>query len=777
VESSKHIKPNITPPEGLDLTKLRMILRNNWYWLLLIFVVINATAYLAVRYSKSIYSSESVLKLDVKETASEFGITTTVEDKNINLMASEIDIIRSELFLSQVLDSLNIDMSFYSVGRFLNDELFGVAPFSIEYTIKNPYAYNVPIYIDEDGANGFKLRVGEHGKELEGRYGERVLLDALDITVRKNVNFQKGDELGYYFIINSRGVLLSYLLGNLQAEPLNYRSNTILVSFKDHNAFKAHAVVSKIDTLYLRYSNEQNNLANSQKIEWLTNELYLIEKKMEDYENYFESFTLQNKTNNLDDDLRKTITAINRIDSQRYDVSRKLTETNRLLDDIHTHSGDFFISLLQRRVLPEGLQKNLEDLQQRTIETEKLRMSYNETTLAFREKQKDIEVLQTKAVNQLAELKADLMQRAVDLSKRKAQLESEFANMPDKSTQFNKNQRFYKLYEEFYLSLMQSKSGFEIAQAGSTPDFKILSPATLSTIPIAPKKTMIFGVGMITSLIAVLLLIGVLYIVNNKVTNAGELERNNNTPLLGVVPASSYTTTAGLHVVEHPRSMVSEAIRTLRTNLDFFTVDAEKKVIAISSTISGEGKSFIAMNLGGVIALSKKKVVLLDLDMRKAKNDLTQPEDNTKGMSTILIRKNTWQECIIKTQLESFDFIPSGPHPPNPSELLLTGEFAAMLEELKEHYDFVILDTPPVGLVTDGVMAMRKADISVYVFRANYSKKEFLNNFRRLVSMNKFSNITMLLNALPAQPGNSRGYYGYYEEPSRSSRLTSLFKK
>lgn len=760
------------------MTKLRVILRHNWYWLALLFVVINAMAYLVVRYSKNVYSSESVLKLDVKENASEFGITTTIEDKSINLMAGEIDIIRSELFLSQVLDSLNIDLNFFSVGRFLNDELFGAAPFHIEYTIKNPAAYNIPIYIEEDDANNFKLRAGEHGKEIGGRYGEHITLDALDLTVRKNQNFQTGDELGYYFVINSRDVLLAYLLENLQAEPLNYRSNTILVSFKDHNAFKAHAVVNKIDTLYLRYSNEQKNLANSQKIEWLANELHQIEKKMEDYENYFENFTLQNKTNDLNDDLRKTIASINRVDSQRYDVSRRIAETSRLLDDIQTHKGDFFVSLLQRRLLPDGLQKNLEDLQRLSLETEKLKMSYNETTLAFREKQKDIDVLQIKAVSQLTELKADLLQRAQDLSKRKNQLENEFANMPDKSTQFSKNQRFYKLYEEFYLSLMQSKSGFEIAQAGSTPDFKILYPATLSTAPITPKKSMIFGMGMITSLMSLLLVIGLLYVVNNKITNVGELERNNTTPLLGVVPASSYAAgTAGLHVVEYPRSMVSEAIRTLRTNLDFFTVNADKKVIAISSTISGEGKSFIAMNLGGVIALSRKKVVLLDLDMRKAKNNLTHPEDNIKGMSTILIRKNTWQECIIKTQLETFDFIPSGPHPPNPSELLLNGEFAATLEELKKHYDFIILDTPPVGLVTDGVMAMRKADISVYVFRANYSKKEFLQNFRRLMNMNKFSNVTMVLNALPALPGNSRGYYGYYEEPSRSGRLTSLFKK
>jgi tyrosine-protein kinase Etk/Wzc len=321
---------------------------------------------------------------------------------------------------------------------------------------------------------------------------------------------------------------------------------------------------------------------------------------------------------------------------------------------------------------------------------------------------------------------------------------------------------------------MQSKSEFEIAQAGSTPNFKILSPATLPSTPISPKKLVLTGIGFVTSIVVVILFTGLLYLVNNKITNIGELERISDVAVLGVVPDSSYSNDSGFHVVNHPKSMVSEAIRTLRTNLDFFTVNPDKKVVAVSSTVSGEGKSFIALNLGGVIALSRKRVILLDLDMRKAKNNVSS-DDNTKGISTILIRKNVWQDCVVKTQLDNFDFIPSGPHPPNPSELLLNGEFTGVLDELKKNYDFIILDTPPVGLVTDGIMAMRRADISIYVFRANYSKKEFLHSFRRIVNINKFTNITMVLNALPTT-GQGNGY-GYYEEPSRSGIFTSFFKK
>ena len=148
--------------------------------------------------------------------------------------------------------------------------------------------------------------------------------------------------------------------------------------------------------------------------------------------------------------------------------------------------------------------------------------------------------------------------------------------------------------------------------------------------------------------------------------------------------------------------------------------------------------------------------------------------NNQMGVSTILIRKHQWKECVVRTDVDNLDYIPSGPHPPNPSELLLNDDFTLLLNDLKKHYDIIILDTPPVGLVTDGIMAMQKADVSIYIFRANYSKKEFLHNLRRIIGINKFTNITTLLNALPLSDRKSYGY-GYYEEDSKS-KLRSILK-
>jgi tyrosine-protein kinase Etk/Wzc len=762
-----------TVAESVDLNKLLNIVRTNWIWFALVFIIANSVAYLITRYTKNLYESYSEIKLDVKTEASEFGIKSFVEDQYVNIVSGEIEIIQSSLFLNRVLDeSSDFNISFVSVGRVLNDELFKNAPVWISlYSTNHPF-YNTQITYKEIDPENYSLRIGTDTQETNARYGEKININGLELKLDRNDKFKKGDEVGYYFVILDREALLGYLHGNLTAEPLNYSANTIRIAFKDHNPFKAKAVLNKVDSIYLKYSNEQKNLANKQKIDWLVNELKHIESRMEDFENYFETFMLQNKTNNLEGDLERTIGHLNRADSQRYEIARRIRESDRLVVALQSENGSLPVSL--RAVLPDYINRNIDEILRLQIERQKVAMSHSEITFAFKDKQAQIETLKNKTSELLKELREEWQKKLLELNRVKSTLEKEFASFPDKSTEFSKNQRFYKLYEEFYLTLMQSKSEFEIAQAGTIPDFKILSPASFPRAPISPHRLMILGIGLVASLVINFFLLGILYLVNNKITNISDLEKVRSASLLGSIPMSKYLN-GGLHVLDHPKSMVSEAMRSLRTNLEFFNATSAQKIIAISSTVSGEGKSFIAMNLGGVVALSKKRVILVDLDMRKAK--IEQPGgdiDNTKGVSTILIRKHLWTDCVVKTPADNFDFIPSGPHPPNPSELLLTNEFTELIANLKQSYDFIILDTPPVGLVTDGIMAMKIADTSIYIFRANYSKKDFVANLKRIITVNKFSNITMILNAVP-NTGKTYGY-GYYEEVRKKSKLKSLFQ-
>jgi tyrosine-protein kinase Etk/Wzc len=759
--------------EGIDTDKLLSVVRKNKWWILSLFIVCNLIAYLTIRWTKDLFESQSEMKLDIKRDATELGIKTLVEDQNLNMIAGEIEQIKSKVFFDRVIDSLDIQISYYSIGNVLKDEMYKRSPFLVYINKIEPSHFDKPIYFDFIDGESFKIRLNDTGSFTEGRFGKPISLNGNEFVFARTRFFEQSDANDYYFIINSRGSLINYLSKNINVSPLNFNANTISVSFQDNNSLKAYDIVNKVDSLYIAYSNEQKNLANRQKIGWLNNELSQVEKRMQNFETYFENFTLQNKSSDLGQDLKRTIIAINRADSQRFQLAKRMTLLNETIDGIN--NGKLAISYQQRNFLPDYLNKKLEDLSRMQQERDRLGLAYNENTFAFRQKEKEMNSLKELVYGQLAELKKEWLKTLAELGQTKDRLEKEFATMPDKNTQFSKNQRFYKLYEEFYLSMMQSKAQFEIAQAGNTPDFKILSPATLPTVPISPKKYLILGIGLVAGIVLNFFFTGIVYLINNKITSTQEVEKAVSVPLLGVIPVSNRKSISEFHVIDNPKSMVSESIRSLRTNLDFFTAGGNKKIITITSTISGEGKSFLAANLGGVLAMSRKKVLLIDLDMRKQKNkSYLLAEDPSKGVSTVLIKKTTWQECVQKTNVEHLYFMPAGPHPPNPSELLLNGEFTSLLEELKTEYDFIVIDTPPVGLVTDGIMAMKRSDLSIYVVRANYSKKEFLNNLNRLTSIHRLTGLSVVLNALPS---SSKSYgYGYYEDSPKQKGWKNLFK-
>ncbi|HLT75441.1 MAG TPA: Wzz/FepE/Etk N-terminal domain-containing protein, partial [Ohtaekwangia sp.] len=334
--------------ESIDLNKLGMVIRNNWMWLIGIFLLVNGITQLYLRYTKNLYESSSELKLEVKNDATELGIKNVIEEPNLNILSGEIELIQSKLFLTQVIKSSRLDVNTYSVGRVTNEDLFGKEAFYVSYKPTESAAYDVPITYEPLNDKSFRLSLPD-GTAIDARYGDTFSFAGFDLSIERNENFRPGDEKGYYFTINSQQNQLHYLSENLTAEPLNFNANTIRISFQDHNPTKAWYIINKIDTLYLQYSYEQKNLANRQKIEWLSNELAQIESKMEGFEDYFENFTLQNKTSNLDDDLRNVISRINALDSQRFQLTQSINKLNQAVENLEKEN--YVVAFSQRAAL------------------------------------------------------------------------------------------------------------------------------------------------------------------------------------------------------------------------------------------------------------------------------------------------------------------------------------------------------------------------------------------------------------------------------------------
>lgn len=749
--------------EGIDFYKLKAVLTKSIVWIALIFIACITSAYLVIRWTKPLYKSSSELKLDVEANATELGITTLAENQNLNVISGEIELLQSKLFFNKIIENFDLEISYFTAGAVLTDEKYHNSPFHVEYIIKDSNIYDKRIYVRLENSQEF--RISFEGEDFTNastyKVGELVKHPLLNFKLTLTDNYDADGDVNYFFVFNSNNALLRYFDENLVVEPLNLNANTIQISITDFNRFKARDLVNKIDSLYLDYSQEEKTKENKQKIEWLNSELKEIEGQLEEYETYFENFTIENRTSDLNEDVKNVITIINNLDSQKLALRSRIQEVQAIKTDLG-NTGQIELYSSQ---LPDFLKENVAALNEMMLERQRLGLSYSETTFAVTKKDQEISQLKTGIFNSLDDLVERYSKEISNIDDRKRVMQSTFEKLPGKSTEYNKKQRFFELYEEFYLSLMQSKAEFQIAEAGTTTEFKILSTANLPSQPISPKSLIILGIGFVAGLVLNFVFISLRYLLHNKITTFQELENSTNSPILGSVPqAREKIENTALIIDKRPKSAVSEALRSIRTNIEFMLTNEKQRVISVTSTISGEGKTFIAVNFGAIVALTKKKVVIVDLDMRKPRVHLAfNSTENDKGVSTILINKHGIDECVKDTSVENLHFIPAGPTPPNPSELLLNGAFDSLIQSLKDRYDLVILDTPPAGLVTDGLLAMKKADMAIYIIRANYSKKAFTKTLDRLVNVNDFKNISVILNAVPRSSGNGYGY-GYYDE-------------
>jgi len=712
-------KQTLSATDAIDFVKLKAIFFKNIFWVLLLFCTTNLIAYFYIRYTKDVFEAWSEIKLEIRSEANDFGITKMMENQNSNILSGEIELIQSNLFIERVIDSLHINVTYYSIGEINDYELYGNSPFEVIVKSATSSFTDVIHKIQEIDEDEYTLQLA-NGNTYRNFFGRPLVTDEFNITIEKSRTIKFENFNTYSFIVNSEAALKSYFRERLKVEPKNFNANIIRISFSEFNALKASDIVNKIVDVYLIFSNEQKNFANKHKIDWVSNELKQVEKKMAEFEEYFKNYTLENKTPDAEEDLKQILLQLSSVDTQRFVLASKQRSIALLKEAMQDNTKPLYLGIADRELLSAEL-ITLVAAHQKTInELEKLKLSYKEETFAYKELQQQVLNTRSQVQTQVREIESNLIKQMAALNAKKKQLAATFTTLPDKVTEYAKNQRYYKLYEGFYFTMMQSRSEFEIAQAGSVPNFKILSRASIPFIPIYPNKLMVQAAGFVAGCVLIFFLIGLLYVLDDKITSIHELEKNSEVTILGIIPSFRYFKKDGLPVLNHSRSMVSEAIRTLRTNLDFFSVDAKTKVISVTSTVSGEGKSFVARNLGAVIALSNKRVLLLDLDMRKPKDDQPFPFNNAgKGISSVLINQATWQECIQKSSIENFDVIPAGPHPPNPSELLVNGAFHKLVEEFRAAYDFVIMDTPPVGIVTDGIMAMKQSNPGISLVKAN----------------------------------------------------------
>ncbi|MEM9982783.1 MAG: hypothetical protein AAF734_09810, partial [Bacteroidota bacterium] len=499
------------------------------------------------------------------------------------------------MIYEDVVSTLNLSISYFAEGRILEQEVYRNTPFSVIYEIIDETAYGVRFYVKHLKNNQYELRYELQGNEIrhKGYFGKVVNTPSFRLVVTKNRDFQS-DNTPYYFLIYDKLYLMSYLNDNLEVEILNAKAGVIGVSFKDHNLNQAQDFVNTVDSVYTVKTVENKNRENVQKRKYLEQEIERAEQQLDIVEGRLEGFILENKTDNVDKKIGSYFDKFEGLIEQRVTLTNQLRDIIELRAIVNQPKGIEDLTFILPESTPTALNEYITRLNALKLEKEQLALSEYKTTYNFTKKKQQFDFLKRDIDKLLRRSKEQISDDIIDIELKMQKMERDFIGLPSKATELSKIKKNYEFIENYYFELAKQKIKLGLAAAGVVPGFEVLAPASLPREPISPNKLGIYagatGLGIFLSLSLIVLQ----YLLHNKISNQRELERLVSLPILGAVPkyAQAKMDFSKLVVHNKPKSFISEAFRSIRTNLDFMLShgqvgQAGKKVISITSTISG----------------------------------------------------------------------------------------------------------------------------------------------------------------------------------------------
>jgi capsular exopolysaccharide synthesis family protein len=631
--------------------------------------------------------------------------------------------------------------------------------------VKDPYIYGQQIAFNFIDAKRFEIRY----ETPSGIVNETFVFDRpfetphfdIEISIDSAAaqQIQKIKKSQFYFRINNVPKYAEQLAKSIELKPKD--SRTTIISVKNKNKLFAADLANASVEEFRLLNKERKSEGADQVIRFLENEIDTFKKVFDNIQDSVRLFRLQNRF----------------VDPQRQ--IEKLSQKLAMLDEIILQQAlerkllNMFISYLDTvkdiRLLSTGVAEGeaasinsyISSLKSTQQKIDEMLINYTpehpKVKLFGKYLNKEREELRMNIEN----IREKQAYRIRDKEEQYAKFLYELSLLPEKEEEYSRLLKKYNAIESYYNMLLEKHSEYTIARESIVSDYAILEKARIADEPVSPKKAQLWSIATLISVLLGLILVLTRYFLHSTIISVDEIKRKTKAVFLGVVPTvKDITPGTNIVVNQNPKSLVSEAFRALRANLQFLNNQPGPKLIGITSSISGEGKTFVSVNLGGILALLDKKVIILDFDMRRPRLNKMFNVTNEKGMSTILIGKHTYQECLQKTEIKNLQFITSGPIPPNPAELILSENLKKLITELKSQYDYIVFDTPPIGLVTDGMEIIRIVDYPIYIFRADYSDRAFIANLDKLINENKIHNLSFVLNDI------GRGVSGYYYDKS-----------
>lgn len=758
-----------------------------WKWFLISLAICFFIAYQVNIRKEKIYGLETLIS--VKEESNPLFTSNTSLTFNWGGVSDEVQTITTTLQSRShnelVVEKLQYYIDYLVQGEYNLIDAYGAVPFELELDKKKGQLTGALISITFVSESVYELKitfenssvplihyadasrsttnvvVGEFKKRF--KVGQEVVLPFLNwrLKIKDNPGFYKGNE--YFVRFNDfDGTVSNYKGIGVRADDKG--GSVLTLSMQGTNKARLVDYLNATVKMLIKRQLDSKNQFATNTIAFIDSTLVSMESQLKETGNELKSFRKDKNIIDVEDGGVKFSDRILKYDVEKDEITRKIAYYNSL--------RSYLKSSVDYSKLPAPSVAGIEDPNIVVNVSKLIALSAQRSEMAYAVKSEKIfkdfdnQMLAVKNVllENIVTAKQSLQYDLATVNSKIGASESVIKQLPEDQQELIKIKRKYDLSDNIYTTFLQKRSEADIVKAANLSDIHFIDPAKdVGGGLIGPKTSVNYVLALFLGILIPLIVVLIIFFINNSIQNTEELSNLTNIPLIGVIGVNRDKT--ALAVYNKPKSALSESFRAIRSSLQFLykkqNVDGAKTLM-ITSSVSGEGKTFCSINIATVFALSEKKTVIVGLDLRKPKLFEEFNLNNDKGVVNYLINESSVDEITNATEIPFLDVILSGPIPPNPAELIISERLGDLMRELKQKYDYIILDSPPVGLVSDALELDQYCDVTLYIVRQNFSKKDMITLLNNRVKRGELKNTSIVLNGFENKAKYGTGYgYGY----------------
>ena len=774
-ENRNNVTPQ-QPEEEVNIQELLFRYLIHWPWFVasVLFCVVCAFAYLKI--ATPVYNVSATVLIKDEDKGGGATMASELEKMGLGGMMNtksnvdnEVEVLKSKSLALEVVEQLNLYVTYQNEDGWLPKEMYRTSPVLVSLTPQEaealPAAMKVKMNLLAPGKMDVEIEVGEkkyqkHLDKLPAVFptdeGTVAFLANSDTLVGKRGEVQHVTAT----IAKPMSVAKGYSAA-LSIAPTSKTTSVVNISIKNSSTQRGKDFINKLIQVYNINTNNDKNEVAQKTAEFIDERIGIISKELGSTEQDLENFKRTAGITDLKSEAEIALTGNAEYEKRRVENQTQISLVKDLQRYLQGNEYEVLPSNvgLQDAALAAAIAKYNEMLMERN----RLLRTSTENNPTIINLTSSIHAMRANVVASMDATLKGLQITKADLQREAKRFSQRISDAPTQERQFVSIARQQEIKAGLYLMLLQKREENAITLAATANNAKIIDAAIPDEAPVAPKKMIILLFSLV---LGVGIPVGIIYLISlTQVTIEGraDVEKLTTLPVIGDIPVADGLKGSSIAVFENQNNLMSETFRGIRTNLQFL-LEEDQKVIMVTSTVSGEGKSFVSANTAISLSLLGKKVVIVGLDIRKpGLNKVFNLSTKEQGITQFLTDpKRNIMDLVQQSDINANLFIlPGGAVPPNPTELLARKGLEEAIEQLKQYFDYIVLDTAPVGMVTDTQLISRIADLTVYVCRADYTRKSEFALVNELATTNKLPRISIAINGLDLKKKKYGYYYGY----------------